>query len=95
MPTVTVQTGVVGGSSNGKIASNSSFDFVNTDTTQSVLVSDVGAWCVDSSYNVPQAASASSPGSISATTLNVSGSFSYSSSALTIPGRPSISIGSK
>jgi hypothetical protein len=95
MANVTVQTGAVSGSSNGKIASSSSFNFLNTDTTQSVLVSNVQDWCVNSSYNVPQAQSATSPGSITATTKNVAGSFSYSSSAYNAPGRPSISIGSK
>jgi hypothetical protein len=95
MPSITVQTAQLSGSSNGKIAPNSSFTWLNTDTTQSILVSDVGSWCEDSSYSVPQAASASSPGSISANTLNVSGTFSYSSPGYDKPTRPSIQIGAK
>lgn len=95
MASVLVQTGTVNGSMNGKIASNSNFDFLNSDTTQSVLVGDVGGWCENSSYSVPQAASASSPGSITAKTLNVSGSFTYSLDGEVDPGRPHISIGSR
>jgi len=95
MPSITVQTAVVSGSANGKIAPNSTFDWLNTDTTRSYLVSEVGGWCADSSYSVPKAASPSSPGSISATTLNVSGSFSYSCPAWDKPGKPNISIGAK
>ncbi len=95
MPSITVQTGALSGSANGKIAPNSTFTWLNTDTTQSVLVSEVGSWCADSSYSVPKAASPSSAGSISATTLNVSGNFSYSSPAYDKPTRPSIQIGSK
>lgn len=95
MPSITVQTAVVSGSANGKIAPSSSFTWLNTDTTTSMLVSEVGSWCVDSSYSVPRAASATSPGSISATTLNVSGSFSYTCPAWDKPGRPNIQIGSK
>jgi hypothetical protein len=91
MASVTVQSGTT----NGTINSSSSFDWENTSTTGSCSVTGVGDWCAQSSYTVPQAASATSPGKKSATTLNVTGNFSYSSSCYDAPGSPVIRVGSK
>jgi len=75
MASINVVTGAV----SGTIGSNSSFEWENPNTTGSCQVTDVGAWCSSSSYAVPAAASAGSPGKVSANTLNVSGNFSFSS----------------
>lgn len=91
MASVTVQTGSV----SGTINSNGTFDWENTSTTSTCLVSNVGGWCTNSSYSVPKAASPGSPGKISATTLNVSGNFSYSSTCYNAPGQPVIKVGSR
>lgn len=90
MASITVQSG----SANGTINSNASFEWENTNLNSSCLVSDVGGWCVDSSYSVPKA-TAQGAGRISATTLNVTGNFSYTSTCFSAPGKPNIHVGSK
>ncbi len=92
MATINCVTGAVVGT----LRENSSFDWINPNTTGgSCLVSNVGTWCTASSYSVPQAASASSPGKISATTQSITGDFSFTCPCLNVPGQPKITIGSK
>jgi hypothetical protein len=90
MASINVVTGVLTGS----IGSNSSFEWENPNTSGSCEVSDVGAWCTSSSYTVPAAASAGSPGKVSANTQNVSGNFSFTSPCCNAPNSR-IHIGSK
>jgi hypothetical protein len=90
MGSVTVNNGT----QNGTIASNSSFDWENTSTTGSCEVTDVGDWCEQSSYTVPQAASATSPGKKSAITLNVTGDFGFTCPCCDDP-MPRIHVGSR
>jgi hypothetical protein len=90
MASITVQSGAV----SGTIGGNATFEWLNTSTTGDCLVSNVGSWCTDSSYSVPKA-TAQGSGRITATTLNVNGNFTYSSTCYNAPGMPSIHVGSK
>ncbi len=90
MASIDVTTGV----QTGSIGSNSTFEWHNPSTGGSCQVTDVGAWCSSSSYTVPAAASAGSPGRVSANTQNVSGNFSFSSPCCNAPNAR-IHIGSK
>jgi len=92
MATINCVTAVV----TGTITEGSSFDWINPNTSGgSCLVSNVGGWCTASSYSVPQASSPTSPGSLSATAKDVTGTFSFTCPCLNIPGQPRINIGSK
>jgi hypothetical protein len=90
MATVNCVTGEV----TGTISQSSSFNWINPNTTTGCVVSNVGDWCTASSYSVPQAASASSPGSTPATTQAVTGSFSFTCPCYDGSGLPHINIGS-
>jgi hypothetical protein len=92
MATINCVTGVV----TGTLRENASFDWINPNTSGgNCLVSDVGGWCTASSYSVPQASSPTSPGSISATTKDLTGTFSFMCPCLNSPSTPRITIGSK
>ena len=92
MATVNCQTGA----QSGTINSGGSFDWTNTSTTGTCEVTGVSGWCTQSSYTVPKATGPNSPGTTSATTLNVTGNYTFSSVCLN-PNAPvpRIHIGSK
>jgi hypothetical protein len=92
MASINVVTGAV----LGTIGSNAPFEWLNPNTTGgSCTVSNVGTWCTASSYSVPQAASASSPGKASATTLDVAGDFSFTSGCFGNYPVPRIHVGAR
>jgi len=91
MPSVNVVTAV----QSGQIGSSSSFEWHNPNTTGgSCQVTNVGSWCTSDTYSVPQAASASSPGKAPATTLNVTGDFSFTCPCCNTPNAR-VHIGSR
>jgi hypothetical protein len=86
----------VTGAVTGTLVENADFTWTNPNTSGSCLVSNVGGWCKQSSYTVPQATSATQPGSISAKTKDVTGSdFSFTCPCYNVPGQPKITIGAK
>ena len=87
---------VVTGTPSGKLPQNGLFDWINPNTTGgSCEVTGVSGWCTQSSYTVPQATGPNSPGTCTASTQNISGTFSFSSSCIP-PGTPApvIHVGS-
>jgi hypothetical protein len=81
MPSVNVVTAV----QSGTIGSSSSFEWHNPNTTGSCDVTNVGIWCTASSYSVPAATGPGAPGKTSASTLNVSGDFGFTSPCCDVP----------
>ena len=87
LPTINVTNGQV----SGTIHSRSEFEWINP-TNRSCVVTDVGSWCTQNTYNVPPAISPKSPGRCMATTLNVTGDFSFACPCFTLPEVPHIHV---